>query len=92
MRVKNAQHIKTDGTVTEVKPKDGSDNFSLKELQDFVGGLIEYCRAKDGRIIVMNENGLNLKLPPNRKATDLYDGGASGITLVGDVLICDRLD
>lgn len=35
--------IKTDGTVTEVHPANGT-NFSLEELQKFVGGHIELVR------------------------------------------------
>ena len=39
--------------------------FELEEMQEIVGGYIEIIRLNDGRIIIVNEDGLNLNLPVN---------------------------
>ena len=79
--------IKADGTTVEVSPKNGTD-YTLAELQEFVGGYIEVIPAyKKGYILVINEEGKLEGLPRNGRATDLAD-----ITLwdciVGDALYC----
>lgn len=72
----------TDGTVRAVKPKD--KYFTLKELQGLVGGLIElYPKRIHEHYIVCNEEGLILDLEVNNVFRNY-----SGITLVGDVLVC----
>lgn len=84
-----AKLIKTDNSVTEVSPKNGTD-FSLEELQGFVGGYIEIVYpltgAPKGSILVVNEEGKLIGLPVNGIAT-----GMMGFTdtIVGDVLLCD---
>ena len=81
--------IKTDGTITETKPKNGTD-FSLEELRAAIGGgYIEVIRTvDDGRIMVLDEEGKLKKLPVNPKATALYPNLADFIC--GDVLVCKR--
>jgi hypothetical protein len=80
-----ATHIKTDRTETEVSPKEGK-TFSLKELQAFVGGYIQMLTTKDGKWLVVNEEGIQENLLMNEKASDLY-----GLDIiVGDVLVCDK--
>lgn len=75
-----------DGTdATEVAPKNGTD-FQLDELQEFVGGYIEIVTARDGRLIVLNEEGKLNGLPVNVVATILY--GNPDDAIVGDVLVC----
>lgn len=79
---KEALLFQADGTVRTVKPKD--KNFTLKELQSLVGGLIElYPKRINGHYIVCNEEGLILDLEINNLFRNY-----SGITLVGDVLVC----
>jgi len=77
--------IKADGTSTEVTPKNKKD-FSLEELQKFVGGYIELCNTSDGRLMVANEEGRMNRLPENKTATALYRHSV----IVGDVLVCKQ--
>ena len=69
--------LRTDGT----QKKDISI-VGLKRLQDLVGGYIEVVNLTDGRILIVNEEGLLLKLPFNEQASDLSR------PLVGDVILC----
>lgn len=78
-----AQIIKTTGEVIEVKPAKGK-TFSLKELQDIVGGFIEIVHLPNMKLMVVNEEGKLNGLPVNHKASDLYPD-----IIVGDVLVCD---
>lgn len=75
--------IKTDGTITEVKPANGN-KFTLKEQQDYVHGYIEYHHShKDASItVVMDEEGLLKGYQPNPKASEMI-----GYSVVGDVLL-----
>lgn len=80
--------IKTDGSVTEIKPRNGTD-FTLEEMQEVVGGYIEVVRSMEmDRIMVVNEEGKLKKLPFNPKATAFYP--ALSDIIVGDVLVCKR--
>ena len=45
-----AKIIKTDGTIVEVTPQNGTD-FQLEELQKIVGGYIEVLRLTGNEII-----------------------------------------
>lgn len=82
----NARTIKTDGTETPVSPKNGTD-FSLEELQGFVGGPIEIVRLPGTNdIMVLHEEGKLEGQPVNAKATRLYNNPNDCI--VGNVLIC----
>ena len=78
-----AQIIKATGERIEVKPKNGTD-FQLEELKTVVGGYIEIVRLKDGKILVVNEEGMIYNLPFNEEATDL-----AYRMILGDVLYCD---
>jgi hypothetical protein len=78
-----AKIIKTDGTEREVEPRNGSD-FSLSEMQRIVGGFIEIVTLKDHQLMVVNEEGVILEMPYNKKASELY-----GQPIVGNVLVCD---
>lgn len=75
-----AKIIKCTGDIEEVKPANGTNSFSLEELQSFVGGVIELVHSTSIPLIV-NEEGLLLELPINEKATEM-----SGIILIGDVV------
>ena len=77
-----ARWIKESGETIEVKPKNGTD-FSLEELQGFVGGYIEIIgHGKDG-LMVVNEEGKLDGLPLNTTASLM-----AGQTIVGNVLVC----
>ena len=93
-----AMHIKSDGTIIPVKPENGK-NFSLDELNKFVGGYMEIVRlqaghvglieVKPGDLMIVNDNGLRLELPLNRTATAMYWLGRNSVDpVVGDVLLC----
>lgn len=65
-----AQILYPDGTSKEVQPANGRD-FQLKELQDIVEGHIEIVPLKDGRIMVIDEEGKLKDYPRNAQATKL---------------------
>ncbi len=62
--------IYPNGLTSEVQPRNGHD-FQLDELQAVVDGYIEMIPARDGRIIVLNDEGKRLGLPRNEQATQL---------------------
>ena len=81
--------IKSNGTIVPVKPKDGK-YFSLEEMYQYTnGGPIQMVATKDGRIMILNEEGKLTGLPLNKKATELYKYGSHD-PIVGDVLVCDE--
>lgn len=85
-----AQLVTAEGTIIDVEPKNGSD-FTLKELQEFVGGFIEIYYLKNTYIIVMNEEGRIYNMPENPKATEIMqkDFDQEILPVLGDVLFCE---
>lgn len=85
-----ARLIKTDGTETEVLPKNGT-TFQLAELQELVGGHIEVVNLPDGRLMMIDEDGKLKGLARNDLGT--FMGDLSGIafvdTIVGPVVVCE---
>ena len=86
--MKEALLIRANGTTKKVTPKKGS-HFNLNELQGYVDGNIEMTETKDGKYLIVNEEGLLKNLPVNYKATGLYKYGEINI-IVGDVIVCDK--
>ena len=80
--------IKTNGEETNVLPKNKTD-FKLDELQKYVGGIIEIVKTKEGRTMVINEEGKINDLPINQKASELYQYNEFDF-IAGDVLICNE--
>ena len=79
---------RTDGTKSRVKPSNGTD-FSLEELQSFVGGYIEIAIIDDQHMMVFNEEGKLLRLEPNFMATVLFRKAFGGNDMiVGNALVC----
>lgn len=78
-----AKIIKSDGTERDVEPRNGGD-FSLSEMQRIVGGFIECVTLDNGQLMVVNEEGVILEMPYNKKASELF-----GQPIVGNVLVCD---
>lgn len=78
-----------DGGVQTVMPANGV-HWSLEELQKMVGGYIELCRTRDGRYMVVNENGKVVQpmLPLNYSATRLYQYGEHD-PIVGPAVVVD---
>lgn len=63
--------LKSNGTEVPYPPADGK-HFTLAEMQKAVGGYIEHHLLPDGKNwIVINEEGVLDKLPPNDQATVL---------------------
>jgi len=72
-----AMILRADGTHQEIQPANGT-HFQLSELQRIVGTgappgchWIEIIPTKDGRLMVINEEGKLLGLPRNEQATAL---------------------
>lgn len=80
--------IATDGTITEIKPKNGK-KLTLEEMQEVVGGLIERVQTKVGDMYC-NEEGLLHGLPWNMRASRLMQERWGYGEIVGDVLVMLR--
>lgn len=78
----------TDGCRRIVTPSNGTD-FSLEELQGFVGCYIEIIRLGDNRLVIVNEEGKILGLPKNTFVTKIIQSAGRQDIVVGNVLICD---
>lgn len=76
--------IKVNGTIIPVIPSRGA-KFTLKELQDMVGGYVERLALPDRAAMIVNEDGIPLGLPVNEAAIRLI-----GRTIVGDVVLLPR--
>ena len=86
---KGAILFETTGRVQGVFPANGTD-FSLEELQGFVGGWIEIINVTDDVIMVVNEDGKR-GLEPNGMATVLAKAhGAIFLNdyIAGNALMC----
>jgi hypothetical protein len=83
-----AELIKANGRKKSVTPKNDS-NFTLEELQKYVGGNIQIVKTNDKRLMVINEEGKIFNLDHNRRATKLYEYGSCDI-IMGDVLVIDK--
>lgn len=90
-----AKLIKSDGWVYPCEPKDGKA-FTYDELRMAVDGMVHIVRPKSyhGVVMVINEEGKVLGLPPNKLATDIWQDGAEPGSprmqdaVVGDVIVC----
>ena len=84
--------IHPDGTESTVHPADGKE-FTLKELQNAVEGLIEIVFLKPGHghaTAYVNEEGKLIGLLPNHKATKLIRL-FPGDYVAGNILIVSRV-
>jgi hypothetical protein len=82
-----AKLIKPNGEVIPVEPENGTD-FSLEEMNEYVGGYIEIVHppSQQGAIMVINEEGKLKGLPFNLLAT--MTAHLSGDHIVGNALLC----
>jgi len=83
-----AEIIRANGDRMFVEPENKKE-FTLKELQGFVGGYIQIVETRDSRLIVLNEEGKLNKLPTNGIATAYYKYGKKDV-IVGDVIIINK--
>ena len=86
---KSAKIIYTDKEAEDYTPKNGK-TFALTEMQEIIGGYIESIRLNDGRVIIVNEDGLSLNLPVNIEATNILRRDHSTTEyIVGTAIVCD---
>lgn len=86
---KSAKIIYTDKEAEDYTPKNGK-TFELDELQGIVGGWIEIVRLKDGRIIVIDEDGKSKNKAVNIPATNiLRRDHFTTDYIVGTAIVCD---
>jgi hypothetical protein len=72
------------GEILPILPMNGVE-FGLKEMQEIVGGYLQIVHLKDGRLMVINEEGKMDHLDYNEQATHLYNNQYDFI--VGDVIV-----
>ncbi len=85
----------TPTTVETIEPKYGT-NFTLEELQQYVGGYIEILHppSKYNAILIINEEGKLLNLPLNPLASQIWQDGSdkgsprSDDFVVGNAVLC----
>ena len=65
-------------------------NITLKDMQEVVGGNIEFLYLKDNLVMVVNEDGKMIGLPYNPKATLLVQENNINDIIVGDVLVVNQ--
>ena len=65
-------------------------NITLKEMQEVVGGYIEFLYLKDNLVMVVNEEGKMIGLPFNARATQLIKENNINDIIVGDVLVINK--
>ena len=67
------EQVKANTEVSEIKIIDDENNTpSLKEAQDFVGGMVECITWPNGDLLIVNEEGKVNQLPLNPEATLLW--------------------
>ena len=87
--VRHATLYTPKGNIIDVVPKNGKI-LSLREMQLLVGGYIEIIRLNDGRLIIVNEEGLLHGLPVNIEATNILRRDHSTTQyIVGNAIVCD---
>jgi hypothetical protein len=75
--------LRANGTETQVNPTNGT-NYTLEELQGFVGGYVEIVRIPyPGMIMVVNEEGHLKGLTHNSISSFI-----AGQPIVGNALVC----
>jgi hypothetical protein len=65
-------------------------NVTLKEMQEVVGGYIEFLYLKNNLVMIVNEEGKIIGLPYNPKATQLVQENNIQDIIVGDVLVVNQ--
>ena len=60
---------------------------TLKEMQELVGGYIEFVYTEKKLVLIVNEEGLIISLPVNQMASEVADQ-----VIVGDVIEVPELE
>ena len=80
---------KRTGTILDIMPMNGKD-YSLTEMQHYVGGHIETVDVGDGWVVVLDEEGKQKYKLPNPIATNwLLDAGIYD-WVAGDAMLIER--
>jgi hypothetical protein len=79
--------IKTNGQIEDIEFSEKI--VTLKEMQDCVGGYIEFVWLKDNKILVVNEDGKIIGLADNTYATNLINSEGISDFIVGNSLLID---
>ena len=74
--------IKANDTLERYEPASG-ETFTLEELRKAVNGYFELVHLPNNFVLVVNEDGLRLKLPFNLIASLM-----ARKSIVGDALLC----
>ena len=86
---KSAKIIYTDKGAEDYTPKNGT-TFELEEMQKIVGGYIEIVRLRDGRMIIVDEDGKSKDKAVNIPATNiLRRDHFTTDYIVGTAIVCD---
>ncbi len=86
---KSAKIIYTDKEAEDYTPKNGK-TFELDELQGIVDGNFEIVRLRDGRIIIVDEDGKSKDKAVNIPATNiLRRDHFTTDYIVGTAIVCD---
>lgn len=81
-----ARLLREDGSEEPfVLPSEGSQLGRLRAVQEVLQGCVEVAVLADGRVVMVNEDGLSLELRDNPRASQLV-----GRRLVGPVLLCSK--
>lgn len=77
--------IGVDGNVTPVLPDNTKRGFTLHEAQELIGGYVQVVYLDDGRLLIVDEEGLLKRLPVNHMAQQKV-----GYPIVGPALVCPK--
>ena len=80
--------VTTCGTMRNIAPMNGKD-YTLCELQSYVGGLVETVRLGE-KVLVVDEEGKLKGKPVNRIATGWLQTSGIADYIVGDAMLIDR--
>jgi hypothetical protein len=82
--------IYSNGIQKEIEPTN-NNTFTLEEMQSYVEGYIEVIYLNSKQLMVVNEEGIRLKLPLNKRATQIANFYGEYLDVIyGTVVICSR--
>lgn len=81
--------VKNTGVMIPIAPHNGKD-YTLVELQAYVGGNIEMVRLGDGKVLLLDEEGKLKGKLPNHKATGWIMMSGYMDWVAGDAVLIDE--